>query len=93
MKYLFAAAPALLTTLGLLAACDSKTATTGEAKQPSTAEAITPADPAKAATMGEAATATEEANATPGPDPSTIPAAKAADAAGIYARPQVPILC
>jgi len=93
LKHLFAAAPALLTALGLLAACDSKTATTGEARTPAAAEAITPTDPAKAATMGEAATATDEANATPGPDPSTIPAAKAADAAAVYARPQVPILC
>ena len=93
MKHLFSATPALLTALGLLAGCDTKTATTGEARTPSTASATTPADPEKAATSGEAATATDEARATPAPDPSTIPAATATDAAAIYARPQVPILC
>ncbi|QKG54669.1 polysaccharide deacetylase family protein [Hymenobacter sp. BRD67] len=46
-----------------------------------------------APTSGAAAVAAEEANAKPGPDPSTIPAAKASDAAAIYARPQIPVLC
>ncbi len=80
-----------------LAACDSKTATTGEARTLATSEKIGQAAAAKtdeaAPTSGNAAVAAEEANAQPGPDPSTIPAAQAADAAAIYARPQVPILC
>ncbi|WP_201982276.1 polysaccharide deacetylase family protein [Hymenobacter rubidus] len=76
-----------------VAACDSKTATTGEAATSSaTVEAAT-IDPAAAETSGTKATAADEANATPAPDPSTIPAAKATDAAAILARPQVPILC
>ncbi|MGI4821012.1 MAG: polysaccharide deacetylase family protein [Janthinobacterium lividum] len=92
MKNLFPAA-ALLAALGLTA-CDSKTATTGEARtSPSAEAAATLTNPEKAPTSGAAAVATEEANATPAPDPSTIPAAKATDAAAIYARPQVPILC
>ena len=93
LKTFSSAAPALLTALGLLAACDTKTATTGEAKAPSTTEAVGATDPEKAATSGEAATATDEANATPAPDPSTIPAAKAGNATAILAQPQVPILC
>lgn len=96
LKTLFSAASLVATTLAL-AACDSKTATTGEAKMPSTAEATGQTAAAKtneaAPTSGTAAVAAEEANAKPGPDPSTIPAAKAGDAAAIYARPQVPILC
>jgi len=96
LKTLFSAASLVAATLAL-AACDSKTATTGEAKTPSTAEATGKTDSAKideaAPTSGTAAVAAEEANAKPGPDPSTIPAAKAGDAAAIYARPQVPILC
>ena len=73
-----------------LASCDSKTATTGEtATSRVTAEAIA----AVAGTSGTQAVAAEEANAVPAPDPTTIPAAKAGDAAGILARPQVPILC
>jgi peptidoglycan/xylan/chitin deacetylase (PgdA/CDA1 family) len=92
LKNLFPAA-ALLAALGLTA-CDSKTATTGEARTaPSSEAAATLTNPEKAPTSGAAAVAAEEANATPAPDPSTIPAAKATDAAAIYARPQVPILC
>ena len=75
-----------------VAACDSKTATTGEAAtSTATVEAVAP-DPA-AETSGTQATADDEANATPAPAPGTIPAAKVGDAAGILARPQVPILC
>ena len=96
MKTLISAAGLLAATLAL-AACDSKTATTGEARTLATSEKIGQAAAAKtdeaAPTSGNAAIAAEEANAQPGPDPSTIPAAKAADAAAIYARPQVPILC
>ena len=79
-----------------LAACDSKTATTGET---ATSKATVGAadsmvtDPAAAKTSGTQATAADEANATPAPDPKTIPAGKAGDAAAILARPQVPILC
>lgn len=96
LKTLFPAAAALAAALSL-AACDSKTATTGEARTTPNAEAMGKADSTKideaAPTSGTAAVAAEEANAKPGPDPSTIPAAKAGDAAAIYARPQVPILC
>ena len=98
LKTLFPVAALLAAAVGL-AACDSKTATTGEAKTPSTTEAAARPDtnkvddPATAATSGAAAIANEEGNATPGPDPSTIPAAKAGDAEAIYARPQIPILC
>jgi peptidoglycan/xylan/chitin deacetylase (PgdA/CDA1 family) len=96
LKIPFSAASLLAATLAL-AACDSKTATTGEAKTPSTAENMGKTDSAKideaAPTSGTAAVAAEEANAKPGPDPSTISATKAGDAAAIYARPQVPILC
>jgi peptidoglycan/xylan/chitin deacetylase (PgdA/CDA1 family) len=96
LKNLFPVAAALAATLSL-AACDSKTATTGEAKTTPNAEAMDKTDSAKideaAPTTGTAAVAAEEANAKPGPDPSTIPAAKAGDVAAIYARPQVPILC
>ena len=96
MKTLISAAGLLAATLAL-AACDSKTATTGEARTLATSEKMGQAAAAKtneaAPTSGNAAIAAEEANARPGPDPSTIPAAKAADAAAIYARPQVPILC
>ncbi len=88
----------LLATLALASACDSKTATTGEASvaaKTATASAINAVanDPADAPTSGAAATATDEANAAPAPAPGTIPAAKAADAAAITARKQVPILC
>ena len=76
-----------------VAACDTKTATTGEtAASKATVEAVD-TDPAAAETSGTRATAEDEANATPAPAPSTIPAAKAGDAAAILARPQVPILC
>ncbi len=96
LKTLFSATSLLAATLALTA-CDTKTATTGEAKTPSTAEGMGKTDSAKideaAPTSGTAAVAADEANAKPGPDPSTIPAAKAGDAAAIYARPQVPILC
>lgn len=92
MKNLIPAAT-LLAALSLTA-CDTKTATTGEARTTPSAEAAATAEnPETAPTSGAAATATEEANATPAPDPSTIPAAKAGDAAAILARPQVPILC
>ena len=88
----------LLATLALASACESKTATTGEATvaaKSATVAATTAAteDPADAPTSGAAATATDEANAALAPAPGTIPAAKTADAAAIYARPQVPILC
>ena len=79
-----------------LAACDTKTATTGEtATSSATATAIAPpaTDPAVAATSGTRATAADEAAATPAPAPGSIPAAKTGDAAAILARPQVPILC
>ncbi|MGI4871533.1 MAG: polysaccharide deacetylase family protein [Janthinobacterium lividum] len=96
MKHLVPAASLLAATLAL-AACDSKTATTGEAKTATTAEASGKSDkvddPTTAPTSGAAAVATDETNATPGPDPSTIPAAKASDGAAIHARPQIPILC
>jgi peptidoglycan/xylan/chitin deacetylase (PgdA/CDA1 family) len=93
LKNLFPAAATLLAALSL-AACDTKTATTGEARTAPSAEAMAALkDPEAAPTSGAAAVATEEANAAPAPDPSTIPAAKASDAAAIYARPQVPILC
>ena len=88
----FSSASLLLAALSL-AACDSKTATTGEtATSSATVEAAT-VDPAIAGTSGTRATATDEANATPAPDPKSIPAAKAGDATAILARPQVPILC
>ena len=93
LKNLFPAATVLAAVLALTA-CDTKTATTGEAKTATTAEGSgKPGDPATAPTSGAAAVATDEANAQPGPDPSTIPAAKAADGAAVYARPQIPILC
>jgi peptidoglycan/xylan/chitin deacetylase (PgdA/CDA1 family) len=79
-----------------LAACDTKTATTGEAgTSAATLEKADTAatDPAAAQTSGTQATATDEANAAPAPDPSTIPASSAGNAAAILARPQVPILC
>jgi peptidoglycan/xylan/chitin deacetylase (PgdA/CDA1 family) len=92
LKNLFPAAT-LLAALGL-AACDTKTATTGEARTAQRSEAAAALEnPELAPTSGAAAVAAEEANAAPAPDPSTIPAAKVADAAAIYARPQVPILC
>jgi peptidoglycan/xylan/chitin deacetylase (PgdA/CDA1 family) len=76
-----------------VAACDSKTATTGEAATSAvTVEAVGGA-PAEAGTSGTRATATDEANAVPAPDPTSIPAASANNAAAILARPQVPILC
>jgi len=84
----------LLATLVLVSACESKTATTGEANVAAKSATITATNAATdAPTSGTAATATDEANAAPAPVPGTIPAAKAADAAAIYARPQVPILC
>ena len=90
MKFLSAS---LLLAALAVAACDSKTAITGETETSSaTVEAITP-DAAVAGTSGTRATSTDEANATPAPDPSTIPAASAGNAAAILARPQVPILC
>ena len=79
-----------------LAACDTKTATTGEtATSSATVSAIAPpaTDPAAAETSGTQATAADEAAATPAPAPGSIPAAKTGDAAAILARPQVPILC
>ena len=88
----FSSASLLLVALAV-AACDSKTATTGEvATSKATVEAVA-TGPAAAETSGTKATADDEANATPAPAPSTIPAAKSGDAAGILARPQVPILC
>ena len=88
----FFSASLLLVALAM-AACDSKTATTGEAATSSaTVEAVT-TDPAVAGTSGTRATSADEANAVPAPDPTTIPAGKAGDAAAILARPQVPILC
>ncbi|MBF9237656.1 polysaccharide deacetylase family protein [Hymenobacter sp. BT683] len=88
----FSSASLLLAALAV-AACDSKTATLGEAGTSSaTVEAIAGA-PAEAGTSGTSATATDEANATPAPDPSAIPASSTGNAAAILARPQVPILC
>jgi peptidoglycan/xylan/chitin deacetylase (PgdA/CDA1 family) len=88
----FSSASLLLVALAV-AACDSKTATTGEAAtSKATVEAIA-TGPAAAETSGTQATADDEANATPAPAPGTIPAAKSGDAVGILARPQVPILC
>jgi peptidoglycan/xylan/chitin deacetylase (PgdA/CDA1 family) len=93
LKNLFPAAATLLAALSL-AACDSKTATTGEARTAPSSEAVDALqNPETAPTSGAAAVATEEANAAPAPDPTTIPAAKVQDAAAILARPQVPILC
>ncbi|GAA3961260.1 polysaccharide deacetylase family protein [Hymenobacter antarcticus] len=90
MKFPFAS---LLLGALAVAACDSKTATTGEAAtSKATVEAIA-TDPAAAETSGTQATSDDEANATPAPAPGSIPAAKVGDAAGILARPQVPILC
>jgi peptidoglycan/xylan/chitin deacetylase (PgdA/CDA1 family) len=92
LKNLFSAAT-LLAALSLTA-CDSKTATTGEARTAPSAEAVAAlTTPEAAPTSGAAAVATDEANAAPAPDPSTIPAEKVNDVAGILARPQVPILC
>ena len=88
----FNSASLLLAALAL-AACDSKTATTGETATSNATVEAAPIDPAVAGTSGTRATATDEANATPAPDPKTIPAGKAGDATGILARPQVPILC
>ena len=88
----FSSASLLLAVL-TLAACDSKTATTGEiANSSATVEAVA-INPAAAETSGTKATAADEANAVPAPDPKTIPAGKAGNAAAILARPQVPILC
>ena len=88
----FSSASLLLAAL-TLAACDSKTATTGEtANSSATVEAIATNHTA-AETSGTKATADDEANAVPAPDPKTIPAGKAGNAAAILARPQVPILC
>ncbi|WP_375419409.1 polysaccharide deacetylase family protein [uncultured Hymenobacter sp.] len=77
-----------------LSACDSISATTGEAgtSRP-TAEMRAGAgtSPATAPTSGAAATAADEALATAAaPDPKTLPLAAAA---AVLARPQVPILC
>ncbi|MBH8569160.1 polysaccharide deacetylase family protein [Microvirga sp. STS02] len=92
----FTSASLLLAALAV-AACDSKTATTGEASKSNATVEAAPADSATdaaaAETSGTRATATDEANATPAPAPSSIPASKAGDAAAILARPQVPILC
>ena len=88
----FSSASLLLAAL-TLAACDSKTATTGEtANSSATVEAIATNHTATE-TSGTKATADDEANAVPAPDPKTIPAGKAGNAAAILARPQVPILC
>ncbi|GAB3324761.1 polysaccharide deacetylase family protein [Hymenobacter humi] len=76
-----------------VAACDSKTATTGESAVSAATLGNVAAAPAEAGTSGTRATATDEANATPAPDPTTIPASSAGNAAAILARPQVPILC
>ena len=88
----FSSASLLLAALAV-GACDSKTATTGEAATSTATASAATLDPAGAKTSGTQATAADEANAVPAPDPSTIPAAKATDAAAILARPQVPILC
>ena len=93
MKFSFASL--LLATLAV-AACDSKTATTGEAATSNATVEAAPGDSAAAAaaeTSGTRATATDEANATPAPAPGSIPASKTGDAAAVLARPQVPILC
>ena len=88
----FTSASLLLAAIAV-AACDSKTATIGEAAASSaTVEAVT-TDPAVSGTSGTRATSTDEANAAPAPAPSTIPVSKSGDAHAILARPQVPILC
>ena len=80
-----------------LTACESKTATTGEARVAGTATSTDATATEQAAAMsGTEATANAEAMAATTaatPDPASIPAAKAGDAAAILARPQVPILC
>jgi peptidoglycan/xylan/chitin deacetylase (PgdA/CDA1 family) len=63
-------------------------ATTAET---TTSSATLNATPALAGTSGTRATVTDEATAAP--DPKTIPAGSAVNAAAILARPQVPILC
>ena len=77
-----------------LAACDSKTATTGESATSKAtvgaADSVVTTDPAVAKTSGTQATAADEANAVPAPDPKTL---SPGTAAAILARPQVPILC
>ena len=72
-----------------VAACDSKTAATGETATSAASAAALPSGPAVAGTR---ATAPDAASA-PAPSPGSIPAAAAGDAAAILARPQVPILC
>lgn len=86
----FSSASLLLVALAM-AACDTKTATTGETANSSVTVEAAPATAAE--TSGTQATATDEANATPAPAPGSIPASKTGDAAAILARPQVPILC
>ncbi|GAA4007263.1 hypothetical protein GCM10022408_18960 [Hymenobacter fastidiosus] len=88
---LFVAATALAAST-LFTACETKPATASEAASP-TAEALAADSAGTPVTSGTAATAEAEANATPAPDPSSIPAGSIADAATITARPQVPILC
>ena len=86
-------APLLLLAALAFSACDSKTATTGEAAISSATVGAVDTDPAVAGTSGTKATSTDEANAAPAPDPTTLPAPKPGDATVILARPQVPILC
>ena len=88
----FSSASLLLAALAM-AACDSKTAITGEAATSTATVSAASLDPATAGMSGTKATATDEANATPAPDPKTIPAGSAGNAVAILGRPQVPILC
>ena len=88
----FTSASLLLAAIAV-AACDSKTATIGEAAASSATVEAVATDPAVAGTSGTRATSTDEANASPAPAPGSIPASKSGDAAAILARPQVPILC
>ncbi|GAB2942603.1 hypothetical protein GCM10027048_04030 [Hymenobacter coalescens] len=86
----------LLSTAALAAGLAVSSCNTEKA---SASESETPTNATAEAMSGAAATAAEEKAATPAdvtttaPDPSTIPASAAGNAAAILARPQVPILC
>ncbi|KAA9339734.1 polysaccharide deacetylase family protein [Hymenobacter busanensis] len=74
-----------------LPGCNSEKASATEKSTP-TAEAMSGTAATAADEQAAAGTAASAAT-TAAPDPSTIPASKANDAAAILARPQVPILC
>ena len=69
-----------------LAGCQSKDKATTESEKSTTSTDASATD--KSATAKP-----EDGAATPGPDPSSIPPGKIANAAAILARPQVPVLC